>query len=122
MITLTLERTKQLLAEAVAEKGAEYVYVNRDGDPADGDVSVSCHYVHGDQPGCIVGWVLYRAGVGLADLSEYEGRGAEDPVEGLMEAPAEVRKLLNWAQDYQDQGTPWGEAVRRALSRLEQAG
>jgi hypothetical protein len=113
MIELTLARTKELLAEAVTLKGEDYVYVNRDGEQAGHDTS--CHYVHGDQPGCIVGHVLHRAGVSLADLSNYEGQGAEDPASQLTDAGGEVVRLLAFAQEHQDRGVPWGEAVRQAL-------
>lgn len=122
MIELTLERTKQLLTEAVAEKGEGFVYVNRAGRQATEYGSITCHYVHGDEPGCIVGHILHKAGVSLADLSDYESQGAEDPVENLTDPEPGVTKLLNWAQDFQDRGVPWGKSVQRALARLESAG
>ena len=116
MIELTLARAQELLAEAVAEKGEGFIYTNRNGVPA-GD-GVTCHYVHGDQPGCIVGHVLHKAGVSLDALKEYEGQGAEHPVTDLTNAPEDACRLLSYAQEYQDRGIPWGAAVRRAQVRV----
>lgn len=85
MIALTLERTKQLLAEAVAERGEEYVYKNERGqDGTFGD----CAYVHGSpsgghSPGCIVGLVLHKAGVPLERLARHEGTPANRLVSEL---------------------------------------
>ncbi|MFF9268639.1 hypothetical protein [Streptomyces rochei] len=118
MITLTLDKAKELLAEAVAEKGEDFVYVNRDGRPVAGLTGADCHYVHGDQPGCIVGHVLHKAGVSLADLSEYEGQGAEDPALDLAGATDDACRLLSYAQENQDRGIPWGESVRLALAYM----
>lgn len=119
MIELTLARTKEFLAEAVAEKGADFVYVNKYGDQADESGDVTCHYVHGDQPGCIVGNVLHRAGVPLDVLGEYEAQNVDDLAAGLFTAEVGVRSLLLHVQSHQDAGIPWGEAVHLALSRLE---
>lgn len=118
-IKLTLERTKELLAEAVALKGAGYIYTHPDGwVAADGDNPASCRYVHDDQPGCIVGHVLHAAGVSLEALSEYEGQGAQDPAYQLAGATDGAARLLDFAQDHQDRGVPWGEAVRQAQELL----
>ncbi|MFF3363612.1 hypothetical protein [Streptomyces misionensis] len=114
MIELTLARAKELLAEAVAEKGADYVYTGPDGEQGNPDRAAECYYVHGQQPGCIVGNVLHRAGVSLADLAQYEGQAAEDPVEQLTKANVAAVRLLISVQELQDRGTPWGEAVRQA--------
>ena len=121
MIQLTLERTKQLLAEAVAEKGADYVYTTPDGEQGNEDVSPNCFYVHGFQPGCIVGHVLHKAGVSLASLREEESNNASGVLSSLRpDLPYEpgVDVLLNEAQQAQDQGVPWGEAVRLALQEV----
>lgn len=119
MIELTLARTKELLAEAVAEKGADFVYVNRYGRSAGPDNSTTCHYVHDDQPGCIVGNVLHRAGVSLYNLSEHEGENAESPVTALFRPEPGVVDLLREVQSRQDKGASWSEAVRLALAELE---
>lgn len=116
MIELTMTRTRKLLTEAVAEKGADYVYVNKDGKLADGTGEVECHYVHGDQPGCIVGNVLHRAGVPLDVLGEYEAQNIDHLSQSLLTAEPRVKLLLNHIQAHQDVGVPWGEAVRLALA------
>lgn len=116
MIELTLARTKELLAEAVAEKGEDFVYVDEFGQQADESGYVRCHYVHGDQPGCIVGNVLHRAGVPLDELGAYEAQNAGDLFQGLFVAEGEAVRLLNAVQSRQDLGVPWGEALRLALA------
>jgi hypothetical protein len=116
MIELTLARTKELLAEAVAEKGADFVYVNKYGHQADDSGDVTCYYAHGDQPGCIVGNVLHRAGVLLDDLAAFEAQNVDDLASRLFTAEAGVKPLLIHIQAHQDVGVPWGEAVRLALA------
>lgn len=116
MIELSLVMTKELLAEAVAEKGADFVYVNKYGQQADQSGDVTCQYVHGDQPGCIVGNVLHRAGVPLDELGQYETHSVDDLGQRLFTAEARVKLLLNHIQGHQDVGVPWGEAVRLALA------
>ncbi len=123
-IELTLARVKELLAEAVAEKGADYVYTTPEGEPAGPDMETPCRYVHGDKPGCVVGHVLHKAGVSLALLEGQEGTDAYGAMrnlwrDGEIEFEPPVRQLLNHVQLDQDRGTPWGEAVRRALATAE---
>lgn len=125
-IELTLDRAKELLAEAVALKGADYVYVNPDGVQASGSFPGDCHYVHGDQPGCIVGHVLHKAGVSLTLLSDQEGQNSYAVLRNLHRASQVsceegVEALLGEAQGAQDMAVPWGEAVRQAEEALEDA-
>lgn len=121
MIELTLDKTKELLAEAVAEKGAEYVYTNPEGQTGSSLGTVKCFYVHGDQPGCLVGHVLHKAEASLTDLAGLEESAAEDVLSYLYDEDyrEDVAFLLSEAQGHQDNGVPWGEAVRRALADLE---
>lgn len=120
MIELTLARTKELLAEAVAEKGEDFVYTNRDGHEVDSDGVTPCHYVHDDKPGCIVGNVLHKAGVPLDELSRFEGQDAQEVTRSVCTVEeGDVIRLLSGVQDRQDRGTAWGEAVSLALDKLE---
>lgn len=122
MIELTLEETKRLLNEAVEERGAEYVYPNatKDGDS-------TCRYVHyqpdGDTPGCIVGWVLHKAGIPLPELSKSEGENAVAAVRrlginGLLRTDPEVSTLLRKVQGWQDHAASWGKAVEKGLANV----
>lgn len=117
-IKLTLERTKQLLEEAVAEKGTDYVYADPWGNSPTGDGGMPCYYVHDDQPGCIVGHVLYKAGVPLDALFEVEHSPADQAVAGLdgLDVETWVYSLLRNVQRQQDMGVPWGEALRIGLT------
>lgn len=125
MITLTFEKTKELLAEAIAEKGAGYVYVNSNlGEDSLGH----CSYVHTLEngeliPGCLVGDVLNRAGVQLEVLNLKHAGAAivlsDLAYMGILEADTESHDLLWLAQGQQDKKVPWGEAVERALARQE---
>lgn len=136
MIELTLERTKELLAEAVAERGEDYVYSTPEGKIPTPDGSVMCYYVHawdasGPLPepvaGCIAGYVLHKAGVPLDTLRALERQPA-DRVLGFLErddvarAEPRVRMLLRTIQQRQDAGQSWGQAVANTLAEESQAG
>lgn len=132
MITLTLERTKELLAEAVAERGEAYVYTLPGGAQPTLNGGESCFYVHTPDmdasitesvPGCIAGYVLHKAGVPLEALRGCEASPADAVVSFLvaereLAASADVAYLLRDVQYKQDRGRPWGEAVREALASL----
>ncbi|MFF5471025.1 hypothetical protein [Streptomyces achromogenes] len=124
MIELTLDRVKELLNEAVAEKGADYVYTTPDGKQGTPEYQPTCLYVHGDKPGCIVGHALHRAGVSLSLLLEEEQDDASSVLRslaqlGVLSYTDGVSQLLYEAQQRQDHGTSWGEAVQQALAELE---
>lgn len=113
METLTVDRTLQLLREAVAEKGPDFVYKDLSGTPADS--FAECRYVHGDEPGCLVGNVLFRHGIPLVRMQDFEGEGAGRVVRELVdtyESPAP--SVLVAAQETQDSGGTWGEALDNA--------
>lgn len=123
MIELTLDRTKELLAAAVAEKGADYVYTTPDGQQSSPEDLTTCLYVHGDQPGCIVGHVLHKAGVSLPLLSRSESDDAEGALgglkaDGIVAYEGRVSDLLKSVQAKQDHGVAWGTAVDEALAEL----
>lgn len=124
MIELSLDKAKELLAEAVALKGEDYVYTTPDGMQGSEDYQPYCLYVHDDQPGCIVGHVLHAAGVSLPVLLAEETNDAEGALRNLarentLNYEDGVSQLLQDVQGAQDKGTPWGEAVREALAELE---
>lgn len=120
MIELTLERAKELLAEAVAERGEDYVYPRSDSGPY-------CYYVHTPDmdasltepaPGCIAGYVLHKAGVPLETLRRFEGKSVQYPIAQLVQTEPDVADLLRNVQSRQDERTPWGEAVQRTLNEF----
>lgn len=135
MIELTMERTKELLAEAVAERGWDYVYVTPDGVQLTPDSGINCFYVHhrnaeGPLPepvaGCIAGLVLHKAGVSLETLAKHESEPADVALGYLMEeavvhAEGGVPALLRNVQRRQDNGHPWGQAVANSLTGVAKA-
>lgn len=135
----TPEEVIEALEAAVAERGRDYVYVNPDGQRAgeldEHDAMSSCHYVHGDKPGCIVGYVLHSWGVPLSALAEHEGAAAQQPInqelpyivskfpdtndKGYSHASAqvyEIARILGAAQGAQDSGSTWQYALEAAKS------
>lgn len=111
----------RLLEEVVAAKGEDYVYVPRSSDGA-------CTYLHGRKPGCIVGHVLIRHGVPVEVIRKWEDRSADSLYHGgglpnaatltpLTDEPTAV--ILQQAQEIQDQGKPWGEALLKARGMYE---
>lgn len=126
MIELTYDKAVELLDAAVAEKGTDYVYLAPDVDHG------ACLYVHPDDSdpkkpgscGCIVGYVLHKAGVPLeamfgvhADsgslLNDLQGKEIVAKVDGR------TRALLRKAQVHQDQEAAWSTAVRWAKRYTE---
>jgi hypothetical protein len=130
MLYLDFEKAQQLVNEAIAEKGENYVY-EKEGN--------SCHYVHGvtrawdsckedyvsafddATTGCLVGHALKLGGVPL----EVMGKGMHNDSDaqsllkklestGFITAMDKVRWYLTNLQQSQDLGTPWGRAAEAA--------
>ena len=118
----------EIMAEVVTEYGREYVYRK----PAYG----SCLYVHTwhrdgkaiDVPGCLIGHVLHRLGVSLAELAATDSGGTLTNEDGdmldsgisdyghrlgLHETTVDV---LSRAQGLQDIGYRWGHAYDAAVA------
>lgn len=104
LIKLGYDEALALLKRAVAEQGEDH--------------RAADHYFENGQPHCIVGHVLSYKGLDVC-TPEYDG---EFPFEGrsIGELPVfewedqRTRLLLVKAQDYQDCGRYWGDAVREA--------
>lgn len=103
MIELEYDEAVALLDRAVAEQGEDH--------------RADDQYFKGGQPHCIIGHVLAYKGLDV-NTPEY---GGEFPYEGrevqdlkLLYCDGRTRELLLRAQEYQDQGRYWGDAVREA--------
>lgn len=136
MIDINLGVALDLMAEAVAEKGEDYVYSSGD--------SRNCAYVHGYKtieqpneygqdesvtvqdgpltPGCLVGNVLHRAGIPL-ELFEELGINEDCPADealsrlaeqGHLKYTTEAMYALLGAQQLQDRNNTWGVALKNA--------
>lgn len=118
MEELTLERAIELAREAVAEKGADYVYTN---PLADEDyVGPVCLYAHGDECGCIVGNIYRRHGASIDQVRKLDKLGAVSAIPNeVFPRTEQADKFLRMVQRLQDGGRPWGEAVERAAANWE---
>lgn len=116
MITIDKDRALDLLEQAVAERGADYI---------DTDAKGSCTYLHYDTntPGCIVGTVFHAAGLPIERLEAMDKLGSLMCISPKMlkvsydiDITEEAHALLRTAQSEQDSGTAWGLAVDRAIA------
>lgn len=121
--TLSFDEANTLLDQFVTEKGADYVYpgagfacVYFERDYSDSPPLTLDHTI---VPSCIVGHVLAAKGVEYSDL-EREGTESNN-VAGVLheQADSKTKTLLAWAQEYQDEGVPWGRAVAKAREDVE---
>jgi hypothetical protein len=120
MLEITYDMAVAALEAAVEEKGADYVY------PESEKVEDTCQYLNEDgSPSCIVGNALMRLGVtrlprhGTGSPSAYTLLVATDyGPEPVALADERTARLFEWAQHVQDDGTPWGEAVRLAKEAI----
>lgn len=110
------QEARELLQRAVDEKGADYVYV-----PEDGGLG-KCQYFHNEGgervPGCIIGHVLAYKGVTYDTLGgRFLNRmsvtylASNGTVADLSDTPHSVLSALRAAQDTQDDGATWSEAL-----------
>jgi hypothetical protein len=112
MREVTATEVAEVLEEAVGAKGEDFVYSTPDG-------RVPCLYLHGDQPGCLVGDVLLRLG------ADPEGLRETGPVVDLnwtllgLRLPVSAIEALQGAQEVQDDKKTWGEARDAFYARLE---
>lgn len=116
--TLDLETVRGYLAEAVAEKGADYVYL------IDGSGTGDCNYLTycdgaPTGPSCLVGHVLVKAGVPMDLIAKAEGQNAEYALRTVgVDVTEGMACALNQAQSAQDAWDTWGKAVEEFESSL----
>jgi hypothetical protein len=133
---LTLERTRTLAKECVAERGENFVY------NSDATCVTGCFYVpladdrcppiregdplpktYKDDPkyktGCLIGEILKRGGY-LTDEIASNRHGITDLiVRDLVDVESStVRMYLSTLQNNQDNGLTWGEALARAENEV----
>lgn len=115
-LELTLEKAKELVGQAIEEKGANYAY------PGLGGV---CVYVENCEPSCLVGAALVNGGVDPMRFIELEinTMGSRDALETLhahgdIDVSASAKRYFDSLQNSQDNGIPWGEANEKAIEGL----
>lgn len=131
MLNLDLKKAQELVAEAIAEKGEDYVYEKVG--------AFSCLYVHGKpdiwdpeeekyvsapenlKTGCLVGHALKLGGVPMEVMYEsINNEGGSDSMleelrdRGFVTSTDDAKVYLANIQNAQDMGAPWGEAKKAA--------
>jgi hypothetical protein len=105
--------TVRELAKEVTEGREEYIYIDPNGMKADTLYATCVNWDRvKDEPSCIVGHILFRAGVPKERLIADIGESAE-VFEDYYAADGTEEYLL-WLQDAQDHGKTWGESYLKA--------
>lgn len=111
---LNIETVVNAADAIVAEVGDEYRYEFLDGTTA-------CKYVLNDQPACLVARILHRIGMPIEQLQYWD---ADRMPAFKMNSHAkaitnpDVFAFLASAQDEQDDGETWADAIKVAKGRL----
>lgn len=128
METITARRALELLIDVVDTYGPETVYERTDihtiwyraASPGS-EVIEGCRYEYEGAPSCLVGHVLYRAGVTVDLLRQLDQEGcpAGALAYGVESVEVGAALVLDVAQRYQDNGATWGEALDMARDAYE---
>ena len=116
-IHLTEELAHRYMREAVIEYGEDFVYeaplgVNR---------QRTCVYVSDNKASCLIGQVLVRAGVPIEEFGPVNNLRIERAIKALsVLASHPLIYALAVAQDVQDCGRTWGEALWRFQGLLSE--
>lgn len=119
MIQVVTAETVLDAVKELAEKNPDKVYKPVKNE--DGFYNVNCKYTKdatgtGDGHCCIIGQALLNVGFPLKDLAKFDEGIVPDASEtlkelGVVSVTEKTFNILNEIQMYQDDGTPWGEAV-----------
>ena len=114
----TYDQLLGALEGAVEEMGEHYIYP----PSVDGR---QCRYTHGPvgdlSCGCLIGHALYRLGVNLEDLTEYDGTGEPDDTAARdlpYWADWKASALASGVQSRQDDAMEWGRALSLTLREM----
>lgn len=119
MREVSVKEIFEILDLAVADRGEEFVYEKVVGD--------FCMNFHGDEPGCIVGWVFHHLGVTGEQANDRQANKADARtafyhLSGTRQFTMtdDGLDVLLRVQAYQDAGDPWGEAVQQTRTWASQ--
>lgn len=117
-IKLTLDEAQRLAREVVAEYGAGYIYQQI----ADEYGNPGCRYIDNGSCSCLVGHILYRAGVPIGDLEGNNNERSVDDdsflVDVGVDADSRTEHFLSRLQEAQDRGSKWGVALHGAIEAV----
>lgn len=101
------------LEQSVAEKGMGYEYPLH-------ETGWVGFYVRNGEPSCVVACALHKLGATAASLSQFENVPIERiPFVGDLYLEEEARAILAAAQQAQDSGDTWGDALEEATETFE---
>ena len=131
MEEITARRALELLIDVVDAYGPDTVNDEVELHSAWGEaipatdehVVRGCRYSYNDAPACLVGHVLYRAGMSVDGLAALDvgGLSAQNlPTWGRgLQISHEAAQILQAAQAHQDLNHTWGEALDKAREEYE---
>ncbi|AXC36209.1 hypothetical protein SEA_MUSETTA_105 [Microbacterium phage Musetta] len=126
MKTFTDEQVTEAIEKVVAERSPDYVYKSGRDDNG-------CFYASkdGESPSCVVGFVVNALNpeafrkiveVEINAGESFEVQDALTYTDGELNISTEARRALQKAQDEQDNGKPWGEALASYKAVLGDSG
>lgn len=109
----------------VGEAGRDFVYREEHGRHQSG--KPTCVYVFNDKPSCLIGRALFRIGVPVEELRNHDedtpyGVSASCVMDHLGGFSYKVGLAADYAQDVQDRGGTWGEALDKFHEYLTATG
>lgn len=119
MIDITLDSVRTGLLALVEQEGEDFIYKRNNGN---------CTYTREGDGDCLVGRFLIAEGVPVERLetADQHPTGLRAPAllrqlvnEGVITVTEPAIGVLDIAQDFQDSGEPWGDAVNYALTAVK---
>lgn len=123
VLTDEIETARKHLAAAIELKGADYVHQPVDAaenclyleyamieQHMDDDGFEETRYIDPICPSCLIGHVLAAMEIPFEQITKCEGQNAHEATDGVFHSEI-VRGALLKAQNRQDSGKTWGEAV-----------
>ncbi|WMI33977.1 hypothetical protein SEA_ERENYEAGER_107 [Microbacterium phage Erenyeager] len=129
MKTFTDEQVTEAIERVVADRGEDYVYDNGRNKKWE----QGCFYASkdGESPSCVVGFVVNALNpeafrkiveVEIGGGASFDVQDALAYTDGELNISTEARRALQKAQDEQDGGKPWGDALASYKAVLGDSG
>lgn len=122
MIELDFDDTVALLSQCVEERGTGWVFPDEwkmENQPLLGMAQEpTCTYrqpAAQDQPACLIGMMIVKAGGNLSEVKEGTG-ASEATYDAGLDLSSSASMLVDNAQSLQDSGLPWGRALEEAVT------